>query len=49
MDPLDFGSFLSTLGLIEDRGILLLPGRAKRSRLTKVNIIRLMSSVDGGS
>lgn len=39
MEPLDAGSFLSMLGLIEARGILLLPGRGKRSRLTKVNIL----------
>lgn len=36
LDPLDSGSFLSMLGLIEARGILLLPGRGKKSRLTKV-------------
>ncbi|KAK3927264.1 Cell division control protein 6-like protein [Frankliniella fusca] len=35
-DPLDSSAFLSLLGLIESRGILLLPGRGKRSRQTKV-------------
>lgn len=40
MDPLDSGSFLSMLGLVEARGILLLPGRGKRSRLTKVSAVQ---------
>lgn len=35
-DPLDSSAFLSMLGLVEARGILLLPGRGKRSRQTKV-------------
>lgn len=37
MDPLDSSAFLSMLGLVEARGILLLPGRGKKSRLTKVD------------